>query len=291
MIKAYVLIVTNPGATRRVAETLRDIPGVEEIHEVMGPYDIVAEIETESLADVPGILAIYNDVLTTSTAIYREEPATLEAHHEWFRQRLAAGYPVLVATDAHGVAGFASFGDFRPWPGYRFTVEHSVHVRGDCRGRGVGGALMTPLITRARDLGKHVMIAGVDADNALDAVGELLTQAKELAVRAGNDTLSPQDRKAIGEQVSSIREQVIALANTRGTQGYLFGGTRTDQPPVTAAGVSSRMLSSRRFGTSFTQSLAPGVQPLSTYWPELTSALSKNFSSAETFAFGKIVMP
>ena len=75
------------------------------------------------------------------------------------------------------------------------------------------------------------------ADNALDAVGELLTQAKELAVRAGNDTLSPQDRKAIGEQVSSIREQVIALANTRGTQGYLFGGTRTDQPPVTAAGV------------------------------------------------------
>lgn len=123
------------------------------------------EIRDATAADVPGILTIYNDVLTTSTAIYREEPATLEAHHEWFRQRLAAGYPVLVATDAHGVAGFASFGDFRPWPGYRFTVEHSVHVRGDCRGRGVGGALMTPLLARARALGKHVMIAGVDADN------------------------------------------------------------------------------------------------------------------------------
>ena len=63
------------------------------------------------------------------------------------------------------MAGFASFGDFRPWPGYRFTVEHSVHVRADCRGRGVGGALMTPLVARARDLGKHVMIAGVDAEN------------------------------------------------------------------------------------------------------------------------------
>ena len=72
---------------------------------------------------------------------------------------------MLVATDAAGVAGFASFGDFRPWPGYRFTVEHSVHVRHDCRGAGVGGALMQPLIARATTLGKHVMIAGVDAEN------------------------------------------------------------------------------------------------------------------------------
>ncbi|MEZ5289566.1 MAG: N-acetyltransferase family protein [Vicinamibacterales bacterium] len=115
--------------------------------------------------DVPGILAIYNDVMATSTAIYREEPATLEAHTAWFLQRQALGYPVIVAEDDRGIAGFASFGDFRQWPGYRFTVEHSVHVRADCRGQGVGGALMRPLIARAAALGKHVMIAGVDAEN------------------------------------------------------------------------------------------------------------------------------
>lgn len=57
MIKAYVLIVTNPGATRRVAEMLREILDVVEIHEVMGPYDIVVELETESLTDVPPILS------------------------------------------------------------------------------------------------------------------------------------------------------------------------------------------------------------------------------------------
>ena len=57
MIKAYVLIVTNPGATHRVALAVRQIRHVSEVHEVMGPYDIVAEIETESLADLPGILA------------------------------------------------------------------------------------------------------------------------------------------------------------------------------------------------------------------------------------------
>ena len=57
MIKAYVLIVTNPGATRRAAESLAAIPGVEEVHEVMGPYDIVVELVVESLSDVPPILA------------------------------------------------------------------------------------------------------------------------------------------------------------------------------------------------------------------------------------------
>lgn len=124
------------------------------------------EIRDAAAGDVPGILAIYNDVMATSTAIYREEPATLDQHLEWWRQRVALGYPVLVAMDTDGVAGFASFGDFRQWPGYRFTVEHSVHVRADCRGRGVGVQLMHPLIARATALGKHVMIAGVDADNA-----------------------------------------------------------------------------------------------------------------------------
>ena len=64
------------------------------------------------------------------------------------------------------VLGFASFGDFRPWPCYRYTIEHSVHVRGDARNRGVGSALVKALFPRAVALGKHIMIAGVDADNA-----------------------------------------------------------------------------------------------------------------------------
>ena len=125
----------------------------------------MVDIRDARVEDVPGILAIYNSVMATSTAIYREEPATLEAHVEWWRGRVAGGHPVLAAHDADGVAGFASFGDFRPWPGYRFTVEHSVHVRANCRGAGVGSALMRPLIARATAMGKHVMIAGVDAEN------------------------------------------------------------------------------------------------------------------------------
>jgi L-amino acid N-acyltransferase YncA len=116
-------------------------------------------------ADMPAILAIYNDVIATSTAVYMDEPADLAERLAWWHSRTAAGYPVLIAADESGVTGFASFGDFRPRPGYRFTVEHSVYVRADQRGRGIGKALMSPLLAHAAALGKHVVIASVDAEN------------------------------------------------------------------------------------------------------------------------------
>jgi phosphinothricin acetyltransferase len=123
------------------------------------------EIRDAQDGDLGGVLAIYNDVLASSTAIYTETPVTLDDRRQWWQARVAQGYPVLVAIEGSEVVGFASFGDFRAWPGYRFTVEHSVHVRGDRRGHGIGTALMQPLLTQARALGKHVMIAGVDASN------------------------------------------------------------------------------------------------------------------------------
>jgi phosphinothricin acetyltransferase len=126
----------------------------------------VLRIQDATEDDLAGLLAIYNDVIATSTAIYSCDPVTLEDRRQWWRARTAQGYPVLVAHDAQGVAGFATFGDFRAWPGYRFTVEHSVHVRADGRGRGIGTLLVQELLPRAGALGKHVMIAGVDAANA-----------------------------------------------------------------------------------------------------------------------------
>lgn len=115
--------------------------------------------------DLAGILDIYNDVVATSTAVYRDTPAQLGDRLEWFRGRRAQGYPVLVACDGPVVVGFASYGDFRSWPGYRFTVEHTVHVRAAQRGSGIGTALMHPLIARAVAQGKHVMVGGIDAEN------------------------------------------------------------------------------------------------------------------------------
>jgi L-amino acid N-acyltransferase YncA len=115
--------------------------------------------------DLEGLVAIYNEVIATSTATFTTTPVTLDERREWWRTRIAEGYPVLIARDAQGVAGFGTFGEFRAWPGYRFTVEHTLHVRADARGRGIGTQLLLELMERARLLGKHVMIAGIDADN------------------------------------------------------------------------------------------------------------------------------
>ena len=117
-------------------------------------------------ADLEAILAIYNDVIATSTAVYRDAPATLDERRAWWQARVAQGYPVFVALEGEAVVGFASFGDFRSWPGYRFTVEHSVHVRADRRASGIGTLLMRAIIGSATAINKHVLVAGVDAENA-----------------------------------------------------------------------------------------------------------------------------
>ena len=122
-------------------------------------------IDDANEGDLEGILAIFNDVIATSTSVFSEDPVALENRRAWFVDRRARGFPVLVARDEQGVAGFGSFGDFRAWPGYRFTVEHSVHVRADRRGHGIGTALIEALVERARSHGVHTMIAGVDAQN------------------------------------------------------------------------------------------------------------------------------
>jgi len=115
--------------------------------------------------DIAGILVIYNEVIAHSTAVYAEEPVTLADRLAWFAGRRLQAYPVLVAADATGIVGFASFGDFRAWPCYRHSVEHSIHIRADKRGQGLGRSLLERLIPRAADMGKHVLIAGIDADN------------------------------------------------------------------------------------------------------------------------------
>jgi phosphinothricin acetyltransferase len=123
-------------------------------------------IRDAETADLPQILAIYNDVVATSTAVYSTEPATLADRSDWFEQRRRGGFPVLAAAEGDRVLGFSSFGAFRgAFSGYRHSVEHSVHVRADARGAGVGRQLVAALFPLAAALGKHVMIGAVDAAN------------------------------------------------------------------------------------------------------------------------------
>jgi L-amino acid N-acyltransferase YncA len=120
------------------------------------------------VSDLPEITAIYNALLETTTHEWTEVPHTIAEREEWLASQTATGRPALVAIDAGEVVGWATYGDFRDserWPGYRFTVEHSIHVREDHWGRGVGRVLINALIERARSEGKHVMVAGIDGAN------------------------------------------------------------------------------------------------------------------------------
>ncbi|KPW18774.1 GCN5-related N-acetyltransferase [Pseudomonas cannabina pv. alisalensis] len=116
--------------------------------------------------DLPGILAIYNDAVLNTTAIWNEQPVDLGNRQAWYASRQTQGYPILIAVDSAGeVLGYSSFGDWRPFEGFRHTVEHSVYVRADQRGKGLGPRLMAELIERARACGKHMMVAAIESGN------------------------------------------------------------------------------------------------------------------------------
>ena len=122
-------------------------------------------IDDSSRQDLPEILAIYNEVIRNSTAVYTELELSPERGELWFESKRAGGYPFIVSKDASGITGFGTFAEFRAPPCYQHTVEHSVHVRRDCRGKGIGRKLVTELMARASAMQKHIMIAGIDADN------------------------------------------------------------------------------------------------------------------------------
>ena len=130
------------------------------------PFAISAAARTQ----LPEILAIYNEVIRNTTAVYSDAEVTLADREAWFDAKIRHGFPVLVASDASGVLGFGTFGDFRAWPCYRHSVEHSVHVHADRRRRGIGRALVLALLDAAARSGKHVMIAGIDAENVTSIV-------------------------------------------------------------------------------------------------------------------------
>lgn len=112
------------------------------------------------------ILGILNDAIETSTALFDYKPRVLASMEGWFKAKQAGAFPVIGAESASGeLIGFASYGTFRGWPAYKYTVEHSVYVHRDHRGQGLGPELMRQLIAAAREQGVHVLVGGLDAAN------------------------------------------------------------------------------------------------------------------------------
>lgn len=114
------------------------------------------------------ILAIFNDAILNSTALYDYKARTDASMQAWFEAKRVGGYPVVGLESADGeLMGFASYGPFRPYPAFKYSVEHSVYVDQRFRGRGLGVALMRAVIARARSQDYHVMVGAIDSTNAV----------------------------------------------------------------------------------------------------------------------------
>lgn len=117
--------------------------------------------------DLPALLDIHNDAVRTLKAIWTDKLDTAEDRRSWFEARRQAGLPVVVAEMPDGtVAGYGSYGPYRPKEGYRHTMEHSIYVLPQARGSGMGHALLARLVELARQNGHHVLIGSVESGNA-----------------------------------------------------------------------------------------------------------------------------
>lgn len=116
--------------------------------------------------DCAAIAGIYNHAVLHTAAIWNDKTVDVDNRIAWFEARSLAGFPVLVSEEDGVITGYASFGDWRAFEGFRHTVEHSVYVHPAHQGKGLGLALMERLIAEAKRIGKHVMVAGIEAQNA-----------------------------------------------------------------------------------------------------------------------------
>ncbi len=112
------------------------------------------------------IQAIFNEAIATSTALYDYSPRSRAVILEWFANKRAGGFPVVGAVSADGIlAGFGSYGTFRAFPAFKYTVEHSLYVAPEFRGQGIGRLLLAELIGRAGQQGCHLLVGGIDSEN------------------------------------------------------------------------------------------------------------------------------
>jgi L-amino acid N-acyltransferase len=123
------------------------------------------KIRDADFTDLPQILEIYNEVIEHTTAVFSYAKHTMAMREEWFQSRQHGKFPIYVAEDKNEILGFSSYGPFRIWPAYKYTVENSVYVAAAHRGKGLSKLLMQPLIDQAILQQYHVIIAGIEASN------------------------------------------------------------------------------------------------------------------------------
>jgi L-amino acid N-acyltransferase YncA len=125
-------------------------------------------VDCEPQRHSASILAIFNEAIVHSTALYDYKPRSAESMVGWFEAKTRGRYPVIGLEDESGtLVGFGSYGPFRAWPAYKYTVEHSIYIDGRFRGQGHGRTLLEAIVAAAVKQDYHVMVGGIDATNTV----------------------------------------------------------------------------------------------------------------------------
>ena len=137
--------------------------------------------------DAAAILAIFNHAILNTTALYEYQPRTMTTMQQWFANKAAAGFPVFGLFESESpesLVAFGSYGTFRAFPAFKYSVEHSVYVHQEHQGKGLGQQMLQLLIEAAQTQGYHLLIGGIDANNS----GSIALHSKLGFVHSGTIT-------------------------------------------------------------------------------------------------------
>jgi L-amino acid N-acyltransferase len=112
------------------------------------------------------ILDIFNDAILNSTALYDYKQRELESMTNWFNVKEKNNFPVIgIVDDQNKLLGFGSYGTFRNWPAYKYSIEHSLYIHKNYRGQELGKIILSEIIKNASGQDYHCLIAGIDSTN------------------------------------------------------------------------------------------------------------------------------
>ena len=114
-------------------------------------------LRDSKLDDVPEILEIYNYAIKNSVATFHTDEQTIQERIDWFNQHDKT-HPILSMLSENRIVAWGSLSQWNPKPAYNGTVELTLYVHKDFRGRNYGKIMMESLITRARELNLHTII-------------------------------------------------------------------------------------------------------------------------------------
>ncbi|MBW7055742.1 GNAT family N-acetyltransferase [Paracoccus bogoriensis] len=115
--------------------------------------------------DAGAVGAIWNPIIRDTAITFWPTERSEAEIAAIIADRASTGLAFLLAEDAGRVIGFATYGQFRGGAGYAHSMEHTIHLAPEARGKGLGRILLAAIEDHARAAGHRLMIGGITGSN------------------------------------------------------------------------------------------------------------------------------